>query len=556
MANFNALKNQAEYLLAKMEHGKGYQIGDLNQRLRQAADENPGDIVIRSVASVIERICSKDPTGIMTQGQLEEVFQELVGLNTGTRFREVLGDLLRSDKNEANLTNEEHIGALRDPTEGFLDYDVDSEVKEGFDILFGPGANKYNPQSATKAREKVELELRSMGFNPRVRLAGGNSRFLVFAASLDTNRGAVPVYIPAESSGEKLPSVFVGSNTFENLTTNKLSDYLESAANNRDRLPEVSNILNALDQALGVDPKVTEDDFSKLSNTLPEANGSEGLAAPGMFAELSDQNPLKDIEIPETPVPTELKALTSDIEENVLEASVGYPQASVRLAKRMIIAELGSMGFKNSQVRIASSTGDGFICEAILNTPQGKLKIEIPIEMSGNAPLLPSVFAKDDFVADFTAANVQAIARKESGYVEGAVRVDNQLYAMSINELRDTMSKSAARGDFNTCDEVMEIISHRFDEDTYRSVVSDYHRLLSKLGTTKGVIRQAYEDDNQFVKTPNSIYPVHKKLGLPAHELVRDDSGVWHRKSTFAAKQDQEEHLSTFFSTAKALVGD
>lgn len=557
MANFNALKTQAEYLLAKMEHGKGYQIGDLDQRLRQAADENPGDIVIRSVASVIERLSAKNPNSMMTQGQLEEVYQELVGLNTNTRFRKVLGDLLRSDKNEADLTNKNFVEGIRDPTEGFLNYDVDKKVKEGFDNIFGSTSNKYDTQNATRAKEKVELELRSMGLvNPHVRLAGGNSRFLVFATSIDTNRGAVPIYIPAESSGDKLPSVFVGSNVFEQLTTANLTDYLNAAAYNRDRLPEVSNVLSALDQALGVAPKTTkQDEFTKLFANLSEANGSEGLSAPGIFAELPEQNYLRDVEIPSTPVPTELKALTSDIEENVLEASVGYPQTSVRMAKRIIISELGSMGFKGSQVRVVSPTGDGFICEAILNTPHGKLKIEVPIEMSGNAPLMPSVFAKDDYVADFTPLNIQALALKDAGYVEGAIRVDAQLYGMSLNELKDTMSKSAARGDFNTCDEVMEVISDRFDEDTYRSVVSDYHGLLSKLGTAKDSLRQAHEDDGQFIRTPNSIYPVHKKLGLPAHELVRDESGVWHRKSTYAAKLDQE-HMGAFFSTAKVLVGD
>jgi hypothetical protein len=556
MANFNALKTQAEYLLAKMEHGKGYRIGDLNQRLRLAADENPGDIVIRSVASVIERLHIKDPNSMMTQGQLEGVYQELVGLNTNTRFREVLGDLLRSEKNEAELTNKDFVGAMRDPVEGFLNYDVDEKVKEGFDNIFGSATNSYDPQNATKAKEKVELELRSMGFNPHVRLAGGNSRFLIFATSLDTNRGSVPLYIPAESSGDKLPSVFVGSNTFEQLTTSNLSDYLSAAAYNRDRLPEVSNILNALDQALGVAPKTTEqDEFVKLFANLPESNGSEGLSAPGTFAELPEQNSLRNIEIPSTPVPTELKALTSEIEENVLEAAVGYPQASVRLAKRIIIAELGSMGFKNSQVRVASPTNDGFICEAILNTPNGKLKIEVPIEMNGNAPLLPSVFAKNDYVADFNAVNIQALAMKEAGYVDGAVRADTQLYGMSLHELRDAMSKSATKGDLNTCDEIIEVISDRFDEDTYRSIVGDYHKILSKLGTAKDALRQAYEDSDQFIRTPNSMYPVHKKLGLPAHELIRDENGVWHRKSTYAAKQDQE-HLNTFFSTAKVLVGD
>jgi hypothetical protein len=492
----------------------------------------------------------------MTQGQLEEIYQELVGLNPSTRFRQVLGDLLRSDIEEADLTNKKFVEATRDPTEGFLQYDVDNEVKKGFDILFDPSSDRYDPQRAANAKSKVELELRSMGFeNPRVRLAGGNARFLVFASTLDTNRGAIPVYIPAESTGEKLPSVFVGSNVFEQLTTANLSKYLENAAYQRDRLPNVYSVLDALDKALGATPKApAKEDFEKLSSNLPKSNGSESLSAPGVFANLPDQNPLKDVEIPQTPVPKELKALTSDIEENVLEAAVGYPQASVRMAKRMIIAELGSMGFKNSQVRVASPTNDGFICEAILNTPHGKLQIEIPIEMSGNAPLLPSVFARNDYVADFNASNIQTLAMKEAGYVEGAINLDSQLYAMDLGALKDLMAKAAAKGDFGSCDEVMEIIANRFDENTYRAAVADYYKLLSRVGNAKEALQQSYDDD-QFVKTPNSIYPVHKKLGLPAHELIRDENGVWHRKSTYAARQGQD-HINAFFSTAKVLVGD
>jgi len=51
------------------------------------------------------------------------------------------------------------------------------------------------------------------------------------------------------------------------------------------------------------------------------------------------------------------------------------------------------------------------------------------------------------------------------------------------------------------------------------------------------------------------MYPIHKKLGLPAHELIRDDNGIWHKRSTYAA-QDAKKHIEAFFSTAKVLVGD
>lgn len=501
MTNFSALKNQAEYLLAKLEHGKGYKIAELSQRLNTAADENPSDIVIVSVARIIEKLSNKDPSGIITQGELEDVYQQLVGLNTNTRFREVLGEFLRSNKNEPELTNEAFINSIRNPADGEIKIEGDEELNS----LFEPRKETYNAHNASKAQEKVELELRALGIsNPHVKLEGGDANFLVFSAQLDTNRGAIPVYIPTKASGDEFPSVFVGLNDLEKLSYKNLSEYVKTASTNKYCLQEV------LEKS--------------------------------------------DIKLPNVEVPKELKALTSNIEESVLETSVGYPQASVRMAKRMIIAELGSMGFKNSQVRVSSPTNDGFICEATLDTPKGKMNIEVPVEMSGNSPLLPSVFAKDDYVADFNAANIQSLVLKEAGYVDGGIRNDSELYAMSLNELKDTINKSAVKGNFDVCDEAIEVIANRFDEDTYRNIVADYRSLLVSLGNNQDIIRQAHEDKDQFIKTSNSLYPVHKKLGLPVNQLIRDENGVWHRKSSY--RRNDDDSIKTFFSNSKILLGD
>jgi len=557
MTNFGALKSQAELLLAKLEQGKHYKIGDLNARLQQAADENPQDVVIKSVASVIEDAYNKNPVALVSQGDMEKLYNELVGLNaTGTRFREVLGDLLLSEISERDVTNAGHVNSLRDPETKAIGYDVDEEVKTGLDQLFQIGSDRYNPQLAAGAKQKVELELRYLGFdNSRVRLAGGNSRFLIFAADLDTNRGAIRVYVPAESSGTKFPSIFVAGDRFKDLTAIDLKAHLERASYHDIRLPKVSSILYSLDLAIKANQQdVSEEDFSKVVSAMPQENGSEGVSSPGLFANLPDQKDnIKDIEIPVTPVPRELKVVASDLEESVMEAAVGYPQAAVRLAKRMIIAELMSMGFKGSQIRVASPTHDGFICEATLNTPKGKFNIEVPIEMSGNVPLLPTVFAKNDYVAKFNAANLHALAMQEAGSADVSVNRDAELYAMSLYELKDVVVRAAANKEFDICDEVMEIVSQRFDADTYRSVVADYQAALAGVEQSRENLKRSFDDSDQFVRTPNSLYPIHKKLGLPAHELVRDENGTYHKKSTYKAQKEAE---GGFFSTAKVLVGD
>jgi hypothetical protein len=108
--------------------------------------------------------------------------------------------------------------------------------------------------------------------------------------------------------------------------------------------------------------------------------------------------------------------------------------------------------------------------------------------------------------------------------------------------------------DYDTCDEVLETIASRFGEDIYRNAVVDYHKMLTNIKTAENSMLQANEDSNQFVKTPNSIYPIHRKLGRPAHDLVRDESGEYHLKSTYYARQNAQAE-GVIFNTAKILVG-
>jgi hypothetical protein len=179
--------------------------------------------------------------------------------------------------------------------------------------------------------------------------------------------------------------------------------------------------------------------------------------------------------------------------------------------------------------------------------------VEIPIEMQGNIPLM-SVFAKGDFIDEFTAQKLHEFVSKEMPAAEASVRRDSPLLDMNIHQLRDIIVKAASQEDFDTCDEVLEAVAQTFDEDTYRNVVADYQKMLVSFGSTKENLAQAYNDSDQFMHSPNSMYPIHKKLGRPAHELVRDERGEYHLKSTYYARKNQEEE-GAFFSNAKVLVG-
>lgn len=504
--NINSIKTLAEAALAKLAHGKRYALSDVYKRTQQARQQYPQDSVIQAFGHVIERVAQKSGEQMISQGDLDNIYQQVVGLNvSGTRFRDALGDLLITKQPNISTSNDNFI-AERRATGDMVSYDIDNELKNDLDGVFTSSNQLYDPQLAAKAKNKVIMELNSIGFpKNRVRLAGGNAEFLIFSADLDTNRGVVRVLIPASASGAQLPTVFSVNDKFVKLTADNIDKYITTQANR--------------------------------------------------YSVMEKQSDIGSVDVPTVPVPEPLKGI-ANFEESVVEASTNYPATSVRLAKKMVISELSGMGFKGSQVRVSEPTGDGFICEATINTPKGKVNIEIPIEMKNNTPLMPSVFAKDDFVADFTAPNLMSLVAKEANIQTPAVYRDSPLMTFNIEQLKEVIYRSAMKGDLDTCDEVLEIISERFGPEIYATAVSDYQRVLNSKNETNEILRQAYEDSDQFVKTPNSLYPIHKKLLRPAHELIRDEDGEYHLKNVYYGRQAQKSSEGVLFNTAKILVGD
>jgi len=554
MSHFNELKRRAEALLSQIECGKEYTVGHVSRRLEKAAADHPQDTVIRAVAGVLERMERQNPDRLISQAELDRIYNQLIGLDaSGTRFREILGDLLLSKKPASAAPDPKYAEARRDPLQEAISETEPALAKE-LGAMFDFADSHYDPKRAAMARDKVGMELHAIGVrNARVRIAGGNSRHLVFATDMDTNRGAVRVYIPMEASGDKLPSVFVAGDRFAELTLANLKTHLDEATVRNERLPEVSAILKSLDiLTMKSKPKASSEQVAKIASMLPEENGTQALSAPGLFASLPEGKGIGEVEIPRGPIPEPLKTLAADIEESVLEAAVGYPQLSVRLAKRMLLAELAAMGFKGSQVRVAAPTSDGFICEATLNTPRGKVAIDVPIEMRDNQPLMPSVFAQDDKVEDFNESNLKAMLVREPETVNVAVRRDSGLLGMSYHDLKDALIRNAASGDLKTCDEVMEAIAERFDQDTYRNTLLDYQKILADLGSAK---RQAESHCGRILKSSTSIFPLCGHFMVPLHKVVQDGDGVCHLASTYHARKNQETE-GAFFSNAKVLVGD
>lgn len=505
MDNISSLKKKALEALAELEkqNEKIFLISDLNDRLRKEADDHPHDNVIRTMASFLEVESKKQPDKIISQSKFKEWFDKFIGINaSSTQAKSVLGDLLPKEEEQEKVSYDSFINGLRDPgEEEVVMFQPDPELTNSLENAFASEHDYYNQDLADKAKENVKVALSLIGHkNIKPRLEAGNSKVLLFSAGLDTILGQKTILIPVLSSGD-YPNSFIANGQIVKLNKENVDEFLD--------------------------------------NVYVKSELNTNIGA---------------VELPKVAAPKAIQHIVDDMDESLLETAVGYPPASVRVAKQLVLNEFESMGFLGTQVKVSQPTNDGFICKVGLNTPRGNVHIEVPVEMNENYPLIPSVFAKDDFIADLTPENVKSFilqADTNTGLISRA----SNYYTMDIPELKEIIVKSAANKDFNTCNEVLNVIADRVDNETYAGVVSDYMKILSDTQTNENMLKMAEEDKDQFMNIPTSIYPVHKKLGLPIHKLTRDENGNYHRKATYQCKEENEP-MGGFFSNAKVLIGD
>lgn len=553
MANkYTELKRQAEVLLSQMTCGKNFIIGHVSDRLEKTAEENPQDHVVRAMAHVIGRMSHKDPSKIISQAELENIYQRLVGLNPKTKFREIFSDLLLTkDPKKVVNANEKFIQNNRDPLTEAIN-EINPEMRDPLNRMFEENIKTYDTNKINFAKEKASIEFKSLGFKPRLKLAGGDSDFFIFSADFHTPKGVVTAHVPVDASGEYFPSIIIANNQFKTLTKSVLSDFVQHGERNT-APPNVPAVLASLQSLIGninktASQKQLQEDLSKFSD------GKDiSLFSPTVLASMPGVNEIQDIEIPRTEVPKPLKVIAEDVEDQIVESALDYPLTSVRLAKRMLHAELTAMGFKNNQIRISSSTDDGLICEAILNTAKGKISIEVPIEMKNNQPLMPSVFAHKDFVDDFSQEKISSFLLQGPEPSLTSIQRNSQIMACDIMQLKSIIAEAVAKNDLKTCDEVLEIIANRFSLEEYRETIKSYKSMLKTAGSAK----KAYGESkcSRVIKSANSIYPICGHLMIPLHKVVQDESGICHRASTYHSRQVQDEE-GAIFSTAKILLND
>jgi hypothetical protein len=580
----------AQTELRDREFGQEFMLSDVHNISRQAYEKYPEDTVIKQFAFVVEKLFEKRGSkATVNQKEMSEIYNNFARLASNSRFREVMGMFVFGGGTSKRKHFADFEASRADLEKDSIDLssEVDRELSSGLTGVFEGKvvANKlFDTKAAVKGVDFVKEELKSLGFaDVDVRFVDGNSDVFVYNANFNTRNGLVSVAIPIEISSGRLafPSVFAADDRFEKLESAKLSYFIDRKAHNYDfSVPNASAVLTAVGILTGkikTSSKEFDDMVEKLGggDFVPEEKSLDypvNLSTMGVMADdrgeilppnkkeessyslnlaadnITDQKP---------EMPKELTHLAQDFEDDILESVCSFGKNAVKIGKNIVVAELINAGFKNTQVKFGSESADSVIYLAGINTPRGVVEIEVPVEMkdvgSGYSPLLPTCFACDGVIEDFTPSKLQRFAIRHTPSSKQVVCSSEHSY-MTLPELRDEILEFAGAGDYVACEMILGTVQERFDEENYKNAVADYHHALTlkNKNDAAGMVKKC---SKEIPAGQGSVEPRCGHFLLPMSKVIIDKHGMCRLISSIEREQlNPVKESSAGISTSKIIL--
>jgi len=502
--NIGDIVRLAQTMLDAKTKGREFMLEDVHKLTRLAYEQYPNDSVITQVASAIEKMAERAPSGaVISQSDISNIYNNFVKISSDSRFREVLGGLLLNEsavaKTDSDFVKQNRLDV---DIEKAIDNQIDPNLTSTIASIFSDSIDSskaFDNKIATKGIEFVSAELKSLGFKPSVEIMGGHQDNIIYAAHFDTRKGRITVAIPTQINNGRVlfPSTFVADDHLEELNATALTMFVEKKAlAGNFSVPKTSDVLSAVRVIFGK-KDMENNEFSKISNVIPDSTEKEispmysvSDKVPGEVDELdasqiSMPNLTLSYATQKADMPLALAHLSRDFEDDVLEAASAFGLESIRNGKELIASELRSAGFKNAQVRFGSESNQSVIYLASINTPKGATEIEVAVEMRAVGsnkymPLMPTYFAYDGLIEDFTPAKLQRFAISSTNPSSKTTVYSASYSYMLLPELKDEILKAASENDYVTCETILSEIKERFDEDNFKNAIADYHFVLTQ----------------------------------------------------------------------------
>lgn len=569
--NIGELARIAKEALDAKDIGQEFMLDDVCNVTRVAYEQHPEDPVIRQVAFTMERMTDKAPPGAtISQAQISEVYNHFARLSGNSKFRQVLGHLLLEEQTKFSSQNPDFVRTHRvDAEDSGLDTSdfVNQDVVNALTAAFGGSIDSikaFDTSIARKGKEFVEAELRALGTeNPDVEVMGGNQNIIVYASHFDSRKGRVTVAIPTEVKDGRVlfPSTFVADDRLQELTTANLEYFIDKKAESNDfSVPKANDVLTAVGVLTGQVKTAGDDEAAdQLAGLFGDTEKGMEMSTPNLYMDRKYEEGRPDIDTTqEVDMPQELAHLARDFEDNVLEAASTFGLEAIRAGKEMIGRELMAAGFRNSQVKFGSESGDSIVYLASIPTPKGNAEIEVPVEMQALAsdryvPLAPAYFAYDGLIEDFSIPKLQRFAISLPAPSSSSKVYSSAYYYMTLPELKDEILKAAAANDYVSCEAALGEIEEKFSEEDFKNAVADYHYLLMQ--KTHAEQHEQRKCAKMIPAGKGSIYARCGHYGVPMHQVMVDDEGNCRLKSAVEReKLNPNDEGGAAMSSAKIFM--
>jgi len=221
---------------------KVYNVKILADRFKGVETEFRHDLVIRHIGELLINKAQKNPNALIAQSEIQELYDNLIGLDPSSNFRKVFGDLIEELSKERKTTKEHEAGnditrtlAGRVPAIIPQAKEVAEKPrafsKDELVIAIGKAQAGFDHSIIENACKVVESELQQLQIsNPRTRALEISENKILVEACFIVPQGNVKVLVPVEvKNGSVLyPTKFYcGEKKFE-LSVQGMKEYGES----------------------------------------------------------------------------------------------------------------------------------------------------------------------------------------------------------------------------------------------------------------------------------------------------------------------------------------
>ena len=492
MKDLKKLIRDSQKALDLLQKGKEYPSKYVVDRLVQASERHPKDILINTMRDVITKQASSK--NFFSQKEIGSVYNSLYGFASGgSNFEAELGDLTpqtfakqSSQKRDASSSRVDMGGqlmSLHGHDESISK--ASKEFENVFSLNKSASFSTFGSNVGKKAEKFVTAQLKSINVAPKnVKAVHSNEHFILCKATFATNGfREVSMDIPVKYAGvnASFPDKFIDHSG----SLQKISQ---------------DNVL--------IDLKIRE--------KATEKNNS------GYYSQLRASDSLS---IDKTVVPKSLERY-NHFEDFAATANSKFSSDQVNFAKNVVASELSSSGIINPQIKTFASNDSGIIFRASIPTTEGRKEIDVPVEFSEGKPLMPSLFSYAGKDYDFSGYNLSKFADRQNK--NSAFSKDiGTLKTASYHELCDLMSSSVIGNDYGTAEDCLSVIQQRFDGTMYKKAFDMYSSSITSSAKTKSnedLIKRAM-DKGDLIRVPTSLEPYSPKFGLPLSKLAFDEDG-------------------------------